>query len=129
MYIFDESVCLFVEFSKSMGKSTSTNHKFIREYSCQSAIRRGWSTQNFSFDACVTNVINAYMQCAKYLGYETGRFMGAGLDMDTLLERVKSQRTPNTTIISGIIHQAIFGTKLFEEPQTLHGNKETVQRK
>ena len=69
------------------------------------------------------------MQCAKYLGYETGRFMGTGPDTDTLLERVKSQRTPNTTIISGIIHGAVSGTKLFEQPQTLHGNKETAQRK
>ena len=69
------------------------------------------------------------MQCAKYLGYETGRFMGTGPDMDTLLERVKSQRTPNTTIIFGIIHGAVSGTELFKQPQTLHGNKETVQRK
>ena len=28
------------------------------------------------FDACVTDVINSYMQYAKYLGFETGRYMG-----------------------------------------------------
>ncbi len=81
------------------------------------------------FDACVTDVINAYLQCAKYLGYETGRFMGTGPDMNTLLERVKSRRTPNTTVISGIIHRAVSGTPLFQEPEVLHGDRETVQRK
>lgn len=80
------------------------------------------------FDACVTDVVNAYMQCAKYLGYETGRFVGTGPDMDTLIQRVNSRRTPSTSVISGIIHRAVSGTPLFEEP-ILHGDKETVQRK
>ena len=80
------------------------------------------------FDACVTDVVNVYMQCAKYLGYETGRFMGTGPDMDTLMQRVKSRRTPSTTVISGIIHRAVSGTPLFEKP-ILNGDKETVQRK
>ena len=55
--------------------------------------------------------------------------MGVGPDMNASLERVNLRRTPSTTKISNIIHQAVSaGTPLFEEP-TIHGDRETIQRK
>ena len=80
------------------------------------------------FYASVTNVVNAYMECAKYLGFETGRYMGAGLDMDALLQRVHLKKNPSTREITNIIEKATSGTPLFQQP-LVHGDRETVQRK
>lgn len=80
------------------------------------------------FDACVTDVINAYMQCAKYLGFDTGRYIGTGPDMNVLLQRVNAGRTPSTTMVANVIHSAVSGTPYFQQP-VLHGDRETVQRK
>ena len=80
------------------------------------------------FDACVTDVINSYMQCAKYLGFDTGRYMGTGPDMEALLRRVSMGRTPTSTLVANVMQTAVSGTPLFEQP-VLHGDKETVQRK
>ena len=80
------------------------------------------------FDACVTDVINSYMQCAKYLGFETGRYMGTGPDMEALLRRVSMGRTPSSTLVANVMQTTVSGTPLFQQP-VLHGDKETVQRK
>ena len=78
------------------------------------------------FDACVTDVINSYMQCAKYLGFETGRYMETGPDMEALLRRVSMGRTPSSTLVANVMQTAVSGTPLFQQP-VLHGDKETVQ--
>lgn len=80
------------------------------------------------YDACVTDVINSYIQCAKRLGYTTGRYIGTGPTMETLLSRVESQQTPTPTNVAHLLHEAVAGTPMYAQP-VLHGDKETVQRK
>ena len=54
--------------------------------------------------------------------------MGTGPDMSTLLQRVTTGRTPSSTMVANVIHGAVSGTPLFQQP-ILHGDRETVQRK
>ena len=54
--------------------------------------REGGSQKISLIDDCVRDVINAYMQCAKSLGYETRRYMGVGPNMNALLEIVNLRR-------------------------------------
>ena len=65
------------------------------------------------------------MQCAKYLGFETGRYMGTGPDMEALLRRVSMGRTPSSTLVANVMQTTVSGTPLFQQP-VLHGDKETV---
>ena len=73
------------------------------------------------FDACVTYVINAYLQCAKYLDFDTGRYIGTGPDMSTLLQRVTTGSIPSSTMVSNVMHGAVSGPPLFQQP-ILHGD-------
>ena len=80
------------------------------------------------YDACVADVINAYIQCTKQHGFLTGRYLGTGPDIQNFLERVSSKRTPSPCVVAHVVQGAVAGTPMYEQP-VLHGDKETVQRK
>ena len=80
------------------------------------------------YDACVTDVINSYIQCAKRLGYMTGRYLGSGPSMDNFLQRIAIDKTPSPAMVAKAMHSAVAGTSLYEEP-VMQGDRETIQRK
>lgn len=80
------------------------------------------------YDACVSDVLNSYIQCAKRLGFMTGRFIGTGPSMESMLNKAANQRTQSPSCVAKVIGEVVARTPMYEEP-TLHGDKETVQRK
>ncbi len=90
--------------------------------------REGGKKKISLYDACVSDVLNSYIQCAKRLGFMTGRFIGTGPSMESMLNKVANQRTQSPSCVAKVIGEVVAGTPMYEEP-TLHGDKETVQRK
>lgn len=80
------------------------------------------------YDACVTDVLNAYIQCAKRLGFMTGRYIGSGPSMDAMMSKADRQQTPSPGLVARVVQCAAVGSPMYEEPH-LHGDRETVQRK
>lgn len=80
------------------------------------------------YDACVTDVINAYIQCTKQLGFMTGRYIGTGPDMESFLKRMSSKRSPSPCVVARVVQGAVVGTPMYEQP-ILYGDKETVSQK
>lgn len=80
------------------------------------------------YDACVTDVLNSYIQCAKRLGYMTGRFIGSGPSMESMLARTRNNQTPSPANVAQVVQEAVASTPMFEKPN-LNGDKESVQRK
>ena len=76
------------------------------------------------YDACVTDVLNSYIQCAKRLGYMTGRFIGSGPSIESMLARTSNNQTPSPANVAQVVHGAVAQTPMFEEPK-LHRDKET----
>ena len=81
------------------------------------------------YDACVTDVINAYIQCAKQHGYLSGRYLGIGLDIHTLLKRVFYSKPPSPAVVAHVVQGAIVARTPLQETPILFGDKETIQRK
>lgn len=73
-------------------------------------------------------MLNSYIQCAKRLGFLTGRFIGSGPNMENYLARAQSQASPSPAAVAHTIQGLVAGTAMYEEP-IIHGDKETVQCK
>ena len=80
------------------------------------------------YDACVSDVLNAYIQCTKRLGYTTGRFMGSRPSMEQMMANVKQRESPNPTCIASTLRGLVAASSLYED-RVMEGDKETVQRK
>ena len=91
-------------------------------------VGEGYKKKIALYNACVSNVVNSYIQCAKQHAFLTGRYIGKGPDMQECLQRSSKGHTPSPAIVARAVQDAVMGTPLFEEP-ILHGDKETVQRK
>ena len=96
MYIFDESVCCLQSSLSPWEKAQVPTINLSESIHASWLSREGGVRKISLFDACVTDVINDYMQCAKYLCYEVCKYMGVGLDMVALMQRVNSKNTPST---------------------------------
>lgn len=88
----------------------------------------GYKRKISLYDACVTDIINSYIQCTKAHGFLTGRYKGTGPSMDTFLQRVSSGKSPSPAMVSHALQSGVGGINICEEP-ILHGNNETIQRK
>ena len=63
----------------------------------------GGSKKISLYDACVTDVINAYIQCTKQHGYLTGRYEGCGPDMQAFLDRAGLQAKPSPCVVERVV--------------------------
>ena len=80
------------------------------------------------YDACVNDVLNAYIQCAKRLGYTTGRFIGSGPSMDSMMASARTRESQNPTFVANMLKGVVANNPMYEE-LIVQGDKETVQRK
>ena len=80
------------------------------------------------YDACVSDVLNAYIQCAKRLGYTTGRFIGSGPSMDSMMASARTRESQNPTFVANMLKGVVANSPMYEE-RIMQGDKETVQRK
>lgn len=88
----------------------------------------GYKRKISLYDACVTDVINSYIQCTKQLAFLTGRYEGKGPNMEECIRRASLGHTPSPANVARVMQEAVAGTMLSEEP-VLHGDRETIQRK
>ena len=58
----------------------------------------------------------------------TGRFLGAGPTMENFLDRITIDKTPSPAMVAQVVHGAVAGTTLYEEP-IMQGDRETIQRR
>lgn len=89
----------------------------------------GYKDKITLYDACVSDMANALLQSAKQYGYLNGKHLGEGPSLEKLIDRATTRNTPTPTQAARVMQEAVAGTPMYEESTSLHGDKETVQRK
>lgn len=72
---------------------------------------------------------NALLQSAKQIGYMNGKHLGEGPSLEKLIDRVGKGQTASPPQVAKVMQDAVSGTPMYDMPQPLYGDKESVQRK
>ena len=75
VFVTLELIKLFA-FPKNPSILHGREHKFQTQKNPRLSMPKGKNR----FNACVTDVMNAYVQCEKYLGFDMGQYMGTDPD-------------------------------------------------
>lgn len=91
----------------------------------------GYKNKISLYDACVSDLINAYFQCARQMAFMEGKYIGGGPDLEILIERALSRQTssPSPAATSRAIDDAVMGTPMFTNRISFKGEKKTIRAK
>lgn len=83
------------------------------------------------YDACVTDLINAYFQCARQLAFLEGKYTGCGPTLELLVERALSRQkaSPSPIATSRAVDDAVAGTPMFSNRVKFKGENKTIRCK
>lgn len=81
------------------------------------------------YDACVTDLINAYFQCAQQLAFLEGKYTGCGPTLELLGERYLSRQKTSPSSIDtsrAVVDDAVARTPMFSNRVKFKGENKTV---
>ena len=83
------------------------------------------------YDACVTDLINAYFQCARQLAFLEGKYTGCGPTLELLVERAISRQkaSPSPIATSRAVDDAVERTPMFLNRVKFKGENKTIRAK